>query len=102
MKKIKNKKVSKEDRLWDEALKGEHSKWYYFYVKYKGYNFLREKTNTIFTKGEFWDHFRRLALISINEVNKDNLLPPPGFKLIDNPNYLEWVAEEKAKKNKLN
>lgn len=94
-------------RLVAEAGKEKPTMFMKFHSKFMTWNFKCMETGKSYTKGEFWDSFRDLALLSIKDYvpdSKERKLidtdPPSGFMLIKNPVYAEWIKQKEEEENK--
>jgi len=52
-----------------------------YYLKYAGYSFRNKMTGKVYSKGDFWDCFNKLATLTILT---DLIVEPEGFELIKN------------------
>jgi len=68
-------------------MKKESSDYYKFHSTYLGYDFRRVSTGKLYTKGSFWDNFRKLA-VNLH-LDKDRPETPAGFILLKRPKEKE-------------
>jgi hypothetical protein len=90
------KDYQKEERLWKEARLEKSTIFFIFWKKFRTYNFRDVTTGKEYTKGQFWDKFREIALRTLeNEI--DDLTLPDKFLLIINLNYKIFLDEKRKK-----
>jgi hypothetical protein len=53
-----------------------------YHLKYLNFEFKEIKTDKVFTKGEFWDKFNKIALSLPGNINAE-MATPNGFLLVD-------------------